>query len=60
MSRTIALGASLALICLLGVLTLLVAFEHGVDPPVVVSLLILALPGFAVFGALSKPPENGG
>ena len=60
MSRTIALGASLALICLLGALTLLVAFEHGVDPLVVVSLVILALLGFGVIGALTQPPDEGG
>ncbi len=58
-ARTIALAASLALICLLGFLTLSVAVEHGVDPLVIVSLIILALLGFGVVGALTQPPEDG-
>jgi hypothetical protein len=57
--RTLALGASLVLICLLGVLTVTVAIRNGVDILVLVSLVILALIGFGVFGALtSRPPEE--
>jgi hypothetical protein len=57
--RTLALGASLMLICLLGVLTVTVAIRNGVDILVLVSLVILALIGFGVFGALtSRPPEE--
>ena len=58
-TRTIALAASLALIGLLGVLTLSVAFEHGVDVLVIVSLVILALLGFGVVGALTQSPDDG-
>ena len=57
--RTLALGASLVLICLLGFLTVTVAIRNGVDILVLVSLVILALIGFGVFGALtSRPPEE--
>jgi hypothetical protein len=57
-ARTLALGGSLLLICLLGFLTISVAVEHGVDILVIVSLLILALLGFGVIGALTTPPEK--
>jgi hypothetical protein len=58
MSRNIALIASLALICLLGFLTVSVAVEHGVDILVLVSLVILALLAFGVLGALTSPPDD--
>ena len=56
--RTLALAGSLAIICLLGFLTISVAIEHGVDVLVLVSLLILALLGFGVIGALTTPPDK--
>jgi hypothetical protein len=56
--RTLALGGSLLLICLLGFLTISVAVEHGIDILVIVSLLILALLGFGVIGALTTPPDK--
>ncbi len=55
-TRAAALGASLALICLLAILTITVAVRNGVDILVVVSLLVLALLGFGVVGALTSPP----
>ena len=54
MARTLALSASLALIGLLAVLTIDVAVENGVDVLVVLSLLILALLGIGVVGALTS------
>ena len=51
-----ALAASLALIGLLAVLTISVAIEQGVDVLVVLSLIILALLGIGVFGALRPRP----
>ena len=56
--RTLALAGSLTIICLLGFLTISVAIEHGVDVLVLVSLLILALLGFGVIGALTTPPDK--
>jgi hypothetical protein len=59
MGRTAALGASLALICLIAVLTVSVAVADGIDILVVVSLIVLALLGFGVLGALtSTPPDD--
>ena len=59
MTRTLVLGASLALIGLLAVLTINVAIEQGVDVLVVLSLIILALLGIGVVGALtSSPPDE--
>ena len=58
MNRNLVLGASLALICLLGFLTLTVLLSHGLDILVIVSLLILALLGFGVLGALTSPPPE--
>ncbi|HEX2415478.1 MAG TPA: hypothetical protein VHJ37_09695 [Thermoleophilaceae bacterium] len=59
MARTIVLAASLAMICLLAFLTISVAVREGIDVLVVLSLIILALLGFGVLGALStRPPED--
>jgi hypothetical protein len=59
MVRTFVLGASLVIICLLGFLTISVAFREGVDVLVVLSLIVLALLGFGVLGALtSAPPDD--
>jgi hypothetical protein len=57
-ARNFALAAALALIGLLAFLTFRVAIEHGVDVLVVVSLIVLALLGFGVLGALTTPPDE--
>jgi hypothetical protein len=59
MARTLALGGTLAIICLLAFLTISVAVEDGIDVLVVVSIVILALLGIGVLGALSSPPPDG-
>ena len=59
MARTFALVASLSIICLLAFLTITVALDDGIDVLVVVSLIILALLGFGVLGALTSPPPDG-
>jgi hypothetical protein len=58
MGRTLALVGSLAIICLLAFLTISVAVREGVDVLVVLSLIVLALLGFGVLGALTSPPED--
>ena len=58
MARTAALLASLALIGLLGVLTIYVMFDDGFTPLVGVSLCLLAVLGVGVVGALATPPEE--
>ena len=57
-ARNVALVAALALIGTLAFLTLRVAVEHGVDVLVVLSLIVLALLGFGVLGALTTPPDE--
>jgi hypothetical protein len=59
MARTLVLGATLAIICLLAFLTISVAVKDGIDVLVVVSAIILALLGIGVLGALSSPPPDG-
>ena len=59
MARTLVLGGSLAIICLLAFLTIQVAVRDGIDILVVVSVIILALLGIGVLGALSSPPPDG-
>jgi hypothetical protein len=59
MARTLALLGSLAIICLLAFLTISVAVDDGVTPLVVVSVIILALLGIGVLGALTSPPPDG-
>ena len=57
-ARTGALVAALAMIGLLTFLTLSVLVREGVDILVLTSLLILALLGFGVLGALNNPPPG--
>jgi hypothetical protein len=58
MARIAVLGASLAIIGLLAVLTTSVAIRHGVDILVVISLVVLIVLGIGVVGALSTPPPD--
>ena len=57
-ARTAVLAGTLAIIALLIALTIAAAVEGGINVlGVVVTLLVLALLGFGVFGALwSRPP----
>ncbi len=57
-ARTAALLASLGLIGLLAYLTIRVMINDGFTPLVGLSVLILALLGFGVLGALTAPPEE--
>jgi len=57
-SRTIILGAALAFTGLLLFLTFFVLFTSGIDVLVVISLLVLALFGFGILGALTNPPPD--
>jgi hypothetical protein len=51
------LAAALAVILLLGGLTVAVVVRTGPDILTVVSLLVLALLGFGILGALRGPPQ---
>jgi hypothetical protein len=59
MGRTLVLLGSLGIISLLAFLTFTVAIEEGIDILVIVSLIVLALLGFGVLGALTTPPSDG-
>ncbi|MET0511899.1 MAG: hypothetical protein ABW135_09495 [Thermoleophilaceae bacterium] len=59
MARTLVLVGSIAIIGLLAFLTVKVAVEEGIDILVVLSLVVLALLGFGVLGALSSRPPDG-
>lgn len=54
--RPAILAAVLGMILLLGGLTIAVVVREGPDPLTVVSLLVLALFGFGILGALREPP----
>jgi hypothetical protein len=54
--RTTILVAVFAMIVLLGGLTLAVVVRNGPDPLTVLSILVLALFGFGILGALREPP----
>jgi ABC-type transport system involved in multi-copper enzyme maturation permease subunit len=58
MARNVALVLSLAFIGLLGFLTVSVAISDGVTILVVVSIVILAILGFGVLGALTQPSDD--
>ena len=53
------LASALAFVILLAGLTISVTIEHGFDVLTVLSLLVLALFGFGVLGALlNQPPDE--
>ena len=58
MARNAVLAAALGFIGLLAFLTLSVLLTEGIDILVVVSLIVLALLGFGVLGALTAPPDD--
>ena len=58
MQRTFVLIAALALIALLAFLTLSAAIRDGVTGLVVVSIVILAVLGFGVIGALTEKTDE--
>ncbi len=55
--RQLILGVVLVFIVALAGLTIQVAVTQGVDILTVLSLLVLALFGFGIVGALRHPPE---
>jgi hypothetical protein len=57
--RTLILVLALMFIAILAFLTLFVLLWKGPDVLVVVSLVVLAMFGFGVIGALSTPPRDG-
>jgi hypothetical protein len=54
--RQLVLLAALAMIALLAFLTLDVAAREGVDVLTVLSIVVLAMFGFGIVGALRHPP----
>ena len=56
-ARQLILGIVLVFIVGLGALTLQVAATEGFDVLTALSLLVLALFGFGIVGALRHPPE---
>jgi hypothetical protein len=56
--RELILVVVLVFIAALGALTLQVALSHGFDILTAVSLLVLALFGLGIVGALRHPPEE--
>ena len=58
MTRNLILFASLCVLSLLGFLTVRVLLTEGLDILVVASLVILALMGAGVIGALTAPADD--
>ena len=56
-TRRIVLGVVLLFVIALGGLTIQVAVDEGADILTALSLLVLALFGFGIVGALRHPPE---
>jgi hypothetical protein len=56
--RRLALASALGLIGLLTFLTVASMVKNGPDALTVISVLILALFGFGVVGALTQPPDE--
>ncbi len=58
MARNLVLVGALALIGLLTYLTISVAVREGIDLLVVISIVVLALLGVGVIGALTAPTDE--
>ena len=58
MERTLALVGALALIALFAFLTLSVIVRDGISVLVVISIVILAILGFGVIGALTEKSDE--
>ena len=58
MERTLALIGALALIALFAFLTLSVIVRDGISVLVVISIVILAILGFGVIGALTEKSDE--
>jgi hypothetical protein len=58
MNRNPILIAALLFIVLLGVLTIVVTVRNGPDVLTLASLLVLAMFGFGIVGALRHPPRG--
>jgi hypothetical protein len=56
--RTAALVATLGFVGLLAVLTIDVVVQTGVDVLVILALVVLAMVGYGVLGALRHRPEE--
>jgi hypothetical protein len=56
--RVVALVGTLAMVLLLGGLTIDVMVRTGFDVLVLISLVIVGMVGFGVLGALFNPPEK--
>ena len=56
-TRQVILGVALVFTVSLGVLTVLAAVDEGVSVLTFLSLLVVALFGFGIVGALRHPPE---
>ncbi len=56
--RIVALGGTLVMVLLLGVLTIDVMIRTGVDVLVLISLAIVGMVGVGVVGALFNPPRK--
>jgi hypothetical protein len=56
--RTFTLVAVATVIGVLALLTIVLAVNEGISARVVLSLVILALFGFGVVGALTHPPDE--
>jgi hypothetical protein len=58
MSSRVIAGLALSLVVVLAVLTISVAVILGPDILTLLSLLVLAILGFGIFGALRQPPSR--
>ena len=56
--RTVVLGLAAAFVSLLAFLTFFVLFTSGPDVLVIVSMLVVAVCGFGILGALTQPPHD--
>ena len=60
MATKVVLSVAALLITVLMFLTLYVLFSSGPDMLVMISILVLAILGFGIFGALGEKPRRGG
>lgn len=52
-------AVALVFVCVLGFLTVFVLLTNGPDVLTLLSVLLVAVLGFGIFGALTEPPDRG-
>ena len=57
-ARTVITGVALVFVCVMAFTTVYVLLTEGPDVISLIGVVVVALLGFGIFGALSEPPDR--